>query len=54
LQAGQTFDPANPDSLGSPVKDSLNRQQLGGTVSFPHRKDKTFLFAAFEGQRQNA
>src|ERR1700756_3235146 len=54
LQAGQTFNPASPDSLGSPVKDSLSRQQYGGTVSFPIKKDKTFLFAAFEGLRQNA
>src|SRR6202140_2663926 len=54
LRAGQTFNPANPDSLGSPVKDSLSRQQYGGTVGFPIKKDKTFLFAAFEGLRQNA
>src|ERR1700684_350112 len=54
LQAGQTFNPANPDSLGTPVKDSLSRQQFGGTLGFPIRKDKTFLFLAFEGLRQNA
>src|ERR1700751_5621062 len=54
LQAGQTFNPAGPDSLGSPVKDSLSRQQFGGTVSFPIKKDKTFLFVAFEGLRQDA
>jgi hypothetical protein len=54
LQAGQTFNPANPDSLGSPVKDTLSRQQFGGTLGFPIKKDKTFLFAAFEGLRQNA
>ncbi|MFZ0861473.1 MAG: carboxypeptidase regulatory-like domain-containing protein [Candidatus Sulfotelmatobacter sp.] len=54
LQPGQTFNPAGPDSLGSPVKDSLSRQQYGGTVGFPIKKDKTFLFAAFEGLRQNA
>lgn len=54
LQAGQTFNPANPDSLGTPVKDSLSRQQFGGTLGLPIRKDKTFLFLAFEGLRQNA
>jgi len=54
LHAGQTFNPANPDSLGSPVKDTLSRQQFGGTLSFPIKKDKTFLFVAFEGLRQNA
>jgi hypothetical protein len=54
LQPGQTFNPANPDTLGSPIKDNLSRQQYGGTVGFPIKKDKTFLFAAFEGLRQNA
>ncbi len=54
LQAGQTYNPANPDTLGTPVKDTLTRQQFGGTLGFPIRKDKTFLFFAFEGLRQNA
>jgi hypothetical protein len=54
LQPGQTFNPANPDSLGSPVKDTLTRQQFGGTLGFPIKKGKTFLFVAFEGLRQNA
>jgi hypothetical protein len=54
LQAGATFNPANADSEGSPIKDSLSRQQFGGTLGFPIRKDKTFLFVAFEGLRQNA
>jgi hypothetical protein len=54
LQAGQAFNPNAPDTLGQPIKDSLNRQQFGGTVGFPVKKDKTFLFLAFEGLRQNA
>ena len=54
LQAGQTFNPANPDSVGSPIKDTLSRQQFGGTLGVPIKKDKTFLFVAFEGLRQNA
>ncbi len=54
LQAGQTFNPANPDTVGTPVKDTLTRQQFGGTLGFPIRKDKTFLFVSFEGLRQNA
>jgi hypothetical protein len=54
LQPGQTFNPANPDSVGSPIKDSLTRQQFGGTLGFPIKKDKTFLFVGFEGLRQNA
>jgi hypothetical protein len=54
LQPGQTFDPAAPDSQSQPVKNSLSRQQFGGTVGFPIKKDKTFLFVAFEGLRQDA
>lgn len=54
LQPGDVFVPAAPDSQGQPVKDSLSRQQFGGTFSFPIKKDKTFLFAAFEGLRQDA
>ena len=54
LQAGQTFNPANADTLGSPIKDTLSRQQFGGTLGFPIKKDKTFLFVAFEGLRQDA
>jgi len=54
LQPGDVFNPSNPDTQGQPVKDSLSRQQFGGTVGFPIRKDRTFLFAAFEGLRQDA
>ena len=51
---GDTFDPTAPDPPVKNVKNSLSRQQFGGTVGFPVRKDKTFLFAAFEGLRQDA
>jgi hypothetical protein len=54
LPPGQTFDPTAANSLGSPVKDSLSRQQFGGTVGFPIRKDRTFLFVGFEGLRQDS
>jgi hypothetical protein len=54
LPVGANFNPANPDSVGSPIKDSLSRQQFGGTLGFPIKKDKTFLFVAFEGLRQDA
>lgn len=54
LQPGAAFNPANADSQGQPVKNALSRQQYGGTVGFPIKKDKTFLFAAFEGLRQDA
>src|SRR6266478_2605655 len=54
LQPGQTFDPLNSDSKGVPIKDSLSRQQYGGTLGLPIKKDKSFLFVAFEGLRQDA
>jgi hypothetical protein len=54
LQPGDIFNPALPDQQGTNVKNSLSRQQFGGTVGFPVRKDKTFLFAAFEGLRQDS
>jgi len=54
LQPGQAFNPAVADLQGQPVKDSLSRQQFGATVGFPLKKDKSFLFLAFEGLHQNA
>src|SRR6202789_1448912 len=54
LQPGQIFDPADPDSLGTPIKDSLQRYQFGGSVGAPIKKDKTFVFFSFEGLRQDA
>lgn len=54
LQPGQVFDPTQPDSVGRAIKNTLNRQQFGGTIGFPIRKDRTFLFLGFEGLRQDA
>jgi hypothetical protein len=54
LQPGQTFNPAALDVSGTRTKDSLSRQQTGGTVGFPIVKDKTFLFASIDGLRQDA
>ena len=54
LQPGQAFNPTLPDSQGAPIKNSLSRQQYGGTIGFPVKKDKTFVFLAFEGLRQDA
>jgi len=54
LAPNQPFNPANPDTLGQPIKDKLNRQQFGGSFGMALQPDKTFLFAAFEGLRQNA
>jgi hypothetical protein len=49
LASGQTFNPAAPDVQGTHVKDSLTREQFGGAVGFPIKKDKTFLYSSFEG-----
>jgi hypothetical protein len=54
LAPGAIFDPAAPDSQGLPIKDSLGRYQFGGTVGAPIHKDKTFVFFAFEGLRQDS
>ncbi len=54
LAPGAVFNPAQPDSTGTPVKNSLSRQQYGGSAGLPLKKDKSFLFAAFEGLRQDA
>ncbi|MBZ5504539.1 MAG: TonB-dependent receptor [Acidobacteriia bacterium] len=49
LAPGQTFNPAAPDVHGSHVKDTLTREQFGGSIGFPITKDKTFLYSSFEG-----
>ena len=54
LAPGQPFDPATADSFGQPVKNTLSRQQFGGSFGMALKPDKTFLFASFEGLRQNA
>ncbi len=54
LQPGQTFNPALPDVNGTKTKDSLTREQFGGSFGFPISKNKTFGFVAAEGLIQNA
>jgi Carboxypeptidase regulatory-like domain/TonB dependent receptor len=54
LQPGQNFNPALPDVSGTHVKDSLTREQFGGTIGFPITKDKSFLFASAEVLRADA
>ncbi|HEV7522535.1 MAG TPA: TonB-dependent receptor, partial [Candidatus Angelobacter sp.] len=49
LAPGTTFNPAAPDVQGSHVKDTLTREQFGGAIGFPIKKDKTFLYSSFEG-----
>jgi hypothetical protein len=54
LATDPTFANFNTTSKGDPIKNSLGRQQYGGAIGFPIKKDKTFLFASFEGLRQNS
>jgi hypothetical protein len=53
----QALAPGDPFSLtanGDPIKNSLTREQFGGSVGFPVKKDKSFLFLAYEGLVSNA
>lgn len=50
LQPGQF----SLNATGQPVKNSLSRQQFGGTFSFPIVKDGTFLMVGYEGLRSEA
>ena len=54
LAPGAAFNPLAPDSVSVPTKNTLQRYQFGGSLGGPIRKDKTFLFVAFEGLIQNA
>ena len=54
LASDPTFSNFRLTATGSPVKNSLNRQQFGGAVGFPLRKDRTFLFVAYDGLRSDA
>ncbi len=54
LATDPTFSTFDTTSTGSPIKNSLSRQQYGGAIGFPIKKDKTFLFVSFEGLRQNS
>ena len=49
-----TYSNFNTTSTGDPIKNSLTRQQYGANIGFPIQKDKTFLFASFEGLRQDS
>ena len=49
LAPGAVFNPAAPDATGTHVKDTLTREQFGGSVGFPIKKEKTFLYSSFEG-----
>jgi Carboxypeptidase regulatory-like domain/TonB-dependent Receptor Plug Domain len=43
------FDPIKPDGQG--VVPEWKQNQFGGTIGFPIKKDKTFLFGSYEGNR---
>jgi Carboxypeptidase regulatory-like domain/TonB dependent receptor len=53
-QALTPTDPFSFTAQGVPIKNSLSRQQFGGSLGGPLRKDKTFMFGAFEGLRQDS
>jgi len=50
LVPGQAF---SLNAKAPPIKPVLNRQQFGGSLGFPIRQSKTFLFVAYEGLRRN-
>src|SRR5208337_359123 len=54
LATDPTFSNFNTTSTGEPIKNALSRQQYGGAIGFPIQKDKTFVFASFDGLRQNS
>ena len=54
LAPDPTYSNFNTTSSGEPIKNSLSRQQYGGTIGFPIQKNKTFFFASFEGLRQDS
>ena len=52
-QALKPSDPFSFTAQGQRIKNALSRQQYGGSLGGPLKKDKTFLLAAFEGLRQD-
>jgi hypothetical protein len=54
---GPALTPGEPfslDAVGEPEKNSLSRQQFGGNIGLPLKKDKTFLFVSYEGLLSDA
>ncbi len=54
LAPGQAFNPAAPDATATHTKDTLTREQFGGSIGFPITKDKSFLYSSFEGLLSDA
>jgi hypothetical protein len=53
LDASDPFAFALVDDLPQRVKPPANRQQFGGTLGMPISKDRTFLFASYEGLQRS-
>lgn len=47
-------DPFSPDAVATPIKNTLSRQQFGGNLGMPIKKDKVFLYIGYEGLRSDA
>ncbi len=47
-------DPFSNDATATATKNTLSRQQYGANIGLPIQKDKTFLFASYEGLNSNA
>ncbi len=54
LALDPTFNNFSLTATGRPIKNSLSRQQFGGTLGFPIQKDRTFFFVGYEGLRSDA
>ncbi len=54
LAPDPTFSNFSTSAVGHPIKNSLSRQQFGGSVGFPITKDKTFMFLSYEGLNSDA
>jgi len=53
LSLDPTFANFSLAAAGEPLKNSLSRQQFGGTLSLPIVKGRTFLFIGYEGLRSD-
>jgi hypothetical protein len=54
LTPDPTFANFSLTATGSPIKNSLSRQQYGGSLGFPIHRDRTFIFVSYEGLRSDA